>query len=304
MRHLFRLAVPSLPIALGLALALTACSRNSSSPQPQPAAAPSVAAAPHEIRGEIVGIESARKVLLIHHEEIPGYMPAMTMEFTAAGVDLATLREGQRISATMGAPIDGVFPLTQFRIVPTVADQAVTAAAFALRQDTHVRGKSAYREIGETVPSFTLYNQDGQAVSIDNFRGKRVVINFIFTRCPVAEMCPASTAKMMGLQAAAKKAGIKNLELLSITFDSAHDTPPVLKEYAKVRGIDTSNFTFLTGPENALRDLLTQFGVISEPGENIFKHTLATLLVGPDGKIIHREDGPRWSPDDFLKRLQ
>jgi len=231
-------------------------------------------------------------------------MPAMTMEFTVADIDLSTLRAGQRIAARMGAPVDGVFPLTGFRVLDPMQDQAVVGAALALRQDTHTRGRYVYREVGETAPSFTLYNQDGRAVAFDHFRGKRVVLNFIFTRCPVATMCPAATAKMMALQAAAKKAGVTNFELVSISFDAAHDTPPVLKAYAEARGIDTSNFTFLTGPEAAIRDLLTQFGVIAEPGENVFKHTLATLLIGPDGRIVHRIDGSQWSPDDILSRLK
>jgi protein SCO1/2 len=230
-------------------------------------------------------------------------MPAMTMEFSVAGLDLATVREGQRLTATMGLPVDGIFPLTDFKLLNSPEDQAVAAAALALRQDTFTRGKNAYRDIGETAPSFTLYNQDGRAVSFDTFRGKRVVLNFIFTRCPVATMCPASTAKMMALQAAAKTRGLTNLELVSISFDSAYDTPPVLKKYAAERGIDTTHFSFLTGPEKAIADLLRQFGVIAEPGDNIFKHTLATLLIGADGKILHRVDGSTWMPDDFLKFL-
>ncbi|MBI5771545.1 MAG: SCO family protein [Verrucomicrobia bacterium] len=282
-------------LALGIFF-LAACSR------PETNAA-STAAQPQPIRGEIVGFDRPRHVVLIHHEEIPGYMPAMTMEFSLGGIDLSTLREGQRITARMGLPEDGVFPLTEFRILNPVEDQAVAAGALALRQDTHTRGKNTYREVGESAPTFTLYNQDGRAVSFATFRGKRVVLNFIFTRCPVATMCPASTAKMMSLQAAAKKAGVQNFELVSISFDSAYDTPPVLKAYANARSIDTTNFSFLTGPEGAIRDLLAQFGVIAEPGENVFKHTLATLLIGPDGRIIHRLDGSNWSPDDFLKFL-
>ncbi len=301
---LLRLSVP-----LSLLLLTASCTRTetatSSAPSSPNSATPSSGAssatATHPIRGEIVGLDLPRKVLLIHHEEIPGYMPAMTMEFSVAGLDLATVREGQRLTATMGAPVDGIFPLTDFKLLHSPADQAVAAAALALRQETFTRGKNAYREVGEAVPSFTLYNQDGRAVSFDTFRGKRVVLNFIFTRCPVATMCPASTAKMMSLQAAAKKRGITNLELVSISFDSAYDTPPILKKYAAERGIDTTNFSFLTGPENAIRDLLAQFGIIAEPGENVFKHTLATLLIGADGKILHREDGSAWSPDDILK---
>ena len=114
-------------------------------------------------------------------------------------------------------------------------------------------------------------------------------------------MCPAATARMMALQAAAKKANVTNLELVSISFDSKYDTPPVLKAYAEARSIDTANFSFLTGPESAIVDLLTQFGVVAQPGENIFKHTLATLLIGTDGRIVHRVDGSTWSPDEFLR---
>ncbi|MBC7367813.1 MAG: SCO family protein [Undibacterium sp.] len=293
-------SVPLLLLALTLP---AACSRPESKTSAPPASGAPTAAASHDIRGEIVSLDLPRKVLLIHHEEIPGYMPAMTMEFTAAGIDLSTLRDGQRITARMGLPSDGVFLLTAFQVLASPPDPVVTAATLALRQDTFTRGKNAYREIGETAPSFTLYNQDGRPTPFDHFRGKRVVLNFIFTRCPVATMCPASTAKMMSLQAAAKKAGVENLELVSISFDSAFDTPPVLKAYADARGIDTAHWSFLTGPETAIRDLLAQFGVIAEPGENVFKHSLATLLIGADGKILHRADGSAWTADDFLKRL-
>ena len=289
---------PSLRLSLfAAALFAAACTRTDTPVTTTAASHPTT----NPIRGEIVGLDLPRQVLLIHHEEIPGYMPSMTMEFSVAGLDLATVREGQHLTATMGAPVDGIFPLTAFKLLNSPADQAVAAATLALRQETFTRGKNPYREIGEAVPSFTLYNQDGRAVSFDTFRGKRVVLNFIFTRCPVATMCPASTAKMMALQAAAKTRGLSNLELVSISFDSAYDTPPVLKKYAAERGIDTSNFSFLTGPEKAIRDLLAQFGVIAEPGDNIFKHSLATLLIGADGKILHRVDGSTWMPDDFLK---
>ena len=77
-------------------------------------------------------------------------------------------------------------------------------------------------------------------------------------------MCPASTAKMMGTQKQAKDAGVTQVEFVSITLDPTYDTPGVLKEYATTRGIDTGNFSFLTGPEAAVRDLLTQGGLASD----------------------------------------
>jgi protein SCO1 len=288
---------------LAATLALTGCGRDSASAPAAAAAATNPAQKSYPIRGEIVELDRPRQVLIIHHEEIPGYMPAMTMEFNAPGLDFAQFRVGQKIAAQMGPAVDAIFPLTGIRFLDSKEDAAIEAAARKLREDTFTRGRKAFREVGETAPAFTLYNQDGVAVSFDRFRGQRVVLNFIFTRCPVPTMCPASTAKMMALQATAKARNIPNLQLVSISFDSAYDTPPVLKAYAEARGIDTSNFSFLTGPENAIRDLLIQFGVVVEPGENLARHTLSTVLIGADGKILHRVDGSAWEPSDFLARL-
>ena len=117
-------------------------------------------------------------------------------------------------------------------------------------------------------------------------------------------MCPASTLKMMGTQKLARESGVNNIEFVSITLDPAYDTPAVLKDYATARGIDTTNFSFLTGPENAIKDLLTQFGVIAEFDGNLLKHTLSTLLIDENGRIIHRADGSAWEPADFVAKMR
>jgi len=257
----------------------------------------------HDIKGEIVGLSAERRTLLVHHEEIPGYMPEMTMEFTIGDADFGSFKEGQRLAARMTQPEPGTFQLEGIRILDTEKERIAAAAAAELRQETQIRGKAVFREVGENAPRFTLYNQEGELVAFERFRGRRVVLNFIFTRCPVATMCPAATAKMAALQRLVRERGLPDVEFISITLDPAHDTPPVLKGYASARGIDSSNFSFLTGPDSAIRDLLRQFGVLAEPGENIFKHTLATLLIDRDGRIIHRIDGSLWTPEDLLKRL-
>ncbi len=259
----------------------------------------------YPLTGEIVRVETERKLLVVRHDEIKGYMPAMTMEFLVAAGDLALAKPGQRIRAEMIPSQDGDFRLE--KIWPDERSpeaQAVAAGALQLRQDTHTRGKGAYREVGETVPDFSLYDQTGRVVQSARFRGKQIMINFIFTRCPVATMCPASTAKMMAVQQLARDAGVTNLELISITLDPAYDTPGVLKEYAALRGIDTANFSFLTGPETAIKDLLTQFGVIAQFQGEMLQHTLTTLLVDARGKIAHRADGSQWEPQEFVNRMK
>ncbi len=287
------------------ALALAGCSKTgSASPEKAAAAQKDSKTERYPLTGEVLRVEKERKVLVVQHDEIKGYMPAMTMEFVVSSGDLALAKPGQKIRAEMVPVAGGDFRLEKIWPNDKAVADAVAAGALQLRQDTHTRGKNAYREIDEAVPDFALYNQNGAVVQSAHFRGKQVMINFIFTRCPVATMCPAATAKMMSVQRLAREAGVKNLELISITLDPAYDTPGILKEYADVRSIDTANFSFLTGPETAIKDLLTQFGVIAEFEGDLLKHTLTTLLIDPSGKIVHRADGSPWEPSEFVAKMK
>lgn len=283
------------------ALALAAgCSRPApAEPKARVAATPKE----YELCGSVVAFTTPDKVI-VKHDEIPGYMPPMTMEFTFEPADAKLLAEGRRFRAKLIDDGTGQLRLREVEPLDEQKEAEIKAAALTLRQDTLTRGKGAYREIGETVPSFALYDQDGNVFAMDRVRGRYVVLNFIYTRCPIATMCPLSTQHMMALQAAARAQGVKNLQLLSISLDPAYDTPAVLKAYAQTRGIDLSNFSFLTGPEPAVRDLLQQFGVLVTPGENYLKHTLSTLLIDGQGRIVHRVDGTQWTPDDFLNKLK
>ncbi len=292
----------ALALACGLAaLAWAGCGKSE-------APAATTANAPGEQRfpltGEIVRVDAEHKRLVVKHEEVKGFMPAMTMEFAVSAADLAAAKAGERIRAEMITSQTGDFRLEKIWPAEKVDSDKIAAGAARLREDTSNRGRNAYREIGEALPDFALYDQDGRVVESARFRGKQVMINFIFTRCPVATMCPAATIKMMSTQKLAREAKVPNLELISITLDPTYDTPAVLKEYATVRGIDTSNFSFLTGPETAIKDLFAQFGIIAEFKGDILTHTLSTLLVDPNGKIIHRADGSQWDPAEFVAKMK
>jgi len=298
------------PVRLAACLLMAAAAACAPGCSKQEAAKEAVAAAtsaPGEkrfpITGEIVKVDAARDTLLVHHSEIKGYMPAMTMEFKVTKGDLAIAKEGQHIRAELVDRPDA-FYLEKIWPDDAATQRALDAAAKALAQDTTMRGKEAYREIGENLPEFTLLDQEGRAVAGSRFRGKQIVLNFIFTRCPIATMCPAATERMAQLQAAAKAAGAKNFELVSISLDPEYDTPGIMKEYAQVRGLDTSNWSFLTGPDAAVRHLLAQLGVIREFEGATIKHTLATVLINEAGKISYRVDGSTWLVDDFVKRLK
>jgi protein SCO1/2 len=289
-----------------LLMAAAGCTKNQEAAA-QPAAAIAPPAVPgetrHPLTGEILKADPDNRTLIVTHDDIKDYMPAMTMEFKVSKADLANAKPGQRIRAEL-VERGGEYFLEKIWPDDTVTQTTLSAAANALAQDTARRGKEAYREIGETLPAFTLLDQEGRAVAASRFRGKQVVLNFIFTRCPIATMCPAATLRMSQLQKAARDAGAKEFELVSISLDPEFDTPGVLRDYAEARGLDTSNWSFLTGPDASVRHLLAQLGVIREFEGATIKHTLATVLINPDGKIVHRVDGSTWQIEDFVRRLK
>jgi protein SCO1/2 len=256
------------------------------------------------LTGVVVSADPAKKALVVRHDEVAGYMPAMTMEFSVSAGDAAAAKAGGRIRAELVVGPGDSLRLENIWPDDKAARDSVDAGARMLRQDTVAKGGQAYREVGDVVPDFVLYDQSGRVADSARFRGRQVMLNFIYTRCPVANMCPLSTSKMMAAQKLARESGVSDIEFVSITLDPAHDTPGVLREYADQRGIDTANFSFLTGPEPAIRDLLTQFGVLAEFKGNILDHTLATLLIDDKGRVKWRADGSQWQPGEFVERMR
>jgi len=173
-----------------------------------------------------------------------------------------------------------------------------------LRRDTLSLGDGLIRTVGDQLPPFALYDQDGEIITTDYFDGSSTVVNFIFTRCSVAEMCPASMLKMKKLQSLAQKTKIKHVRFLSITLDPKYDSPSVLKQYAQAYELNEENFRFGTAGKNVIDDLTRQFGLLRKNHESLtLEHTMRTLLINSRRQIIYQVPGKSWSVEDFLSRL-
>ncbi len=257
----------------------------------------------HDLTGKVLAVDPARHVIRVHHEPIPGLMPEMAMDFTVPGADLGAFQPGQRVKARLYAVDKGEFALEGLRVADPEQERLLADAAFMLQSDTAAREPHVFREIGEDAPYFKLYNHRGEVVSLESYRGQRVVLNFIFTRCPVPTMCAAATARMMEIQQQARLRGLRDIQFLSISLDPDYDTPAVLRAYAAARGIDTSNFSFLTGPAGAVRSLLAQSGVFVVPSAGLWNHTISTLVIDRTGRIADRYEGANWDIGAMLQRL-
>lgn len=173
-----------------------------------------------------------------------------------------------------------------------------------LRRDTLSLGDGLIRSVGDQLPPFALYDQDGEIITTDYFDGSATVLNFIFTRCSVPDMCPASTMKMKKLQSLAEKTKVEKVKFLSITLDPLYDSPAVLKQYVQAYGLNEENFRFGTAGKSVIDDLTRQFGLLRKNHESLtIEHTMRTLLVNYRRQIIYQVPGKDWSVEDFLSRL-
>lgn len=148
-------------------------------------------------------------------------------------------------------------------------------------------------------------NEDGHPVRLSDFRGKVVLLSFIFTRCPMPSMCPLVTSKMAQVQATVNKTLKDRVVLVSISFDPTYDTPEVLKEYGQRYRADFSNWHFLTGDAAEIQAAAQDANVIYEDmGEGNFTHNMNTVLIAPDGTVRQRFHGSGWKTEEVIKSIR
>ena len=161
-----------------------------------------------------------------------------------------------------------------------------------LRRDTFERGRIVMRGANDLMPMMALWDQDGQFRLKKDFLGAPLAINFVFTSCQNARMCPASTSAMRKLaDELAKRPALANVRLLTITFDPEVDTPGKLRTYAQGYGIDFKRHSFLTGREAHIKDLMRHYGILTTRSDGTILHNAALVIVSPEGRIVQRREG-------------
>lgn len=222
--------------------------------------------------------------MVVAHRPIANYMPAMTMAFRVGrGVDLEHLTPGTRVQ----------FDLEVGRHASVALNIKVQAS-----QDTFNLPKPPLNKvlIGFKMSAFSLTDQSGKIVELSDFRDKVVVVDFIYTRCPLPDVCPRLSANFASVS---KKLRGRDVQFFSITIDPQFDTPPVLADYAR-RWQAGESWKFLTGTPEQIREVAGLFGLVYWPEEGSITHTVATAVIGRDGTLVAKIDGAGYRPDQLL----
>ena len=235
--------------------------------------------------------------LVIQHDEIPGYMPAMTMAFAVSDpADSVRLKAGDRVR----------FRYRVNETKSTAENFNVTGRETAsTAPKPSATSKNSRLRAGDAVPTFSLTDQKNQPFTTAALRDRFTIVTFIFTRCPVPEYCPAMALRFGELQKAilANPKLAARVRLLSITLDPEFDRPEILNAYGEAVGANPAVWQFATGTKEEIAALTKAFAVYNERNGTTLDHTLSTALIGPDGRVIDLWRGNGWRTEEVLKAV-
>jgi protein SCO1/2 len=285
--------------AVSVALALAALTGCHSGPAADQQASADSSYKVYKLRGKVMSTNPATGEVTLAHDAIPGFMDAMTMPYKLKDPNILTdLHSGDVLTADLF--------VSQHADADVFIDHIVVIA----------QGRPDYKpavlyhvpEPGDAVPDFKLRNQDGREIHLDQFRGKTLLITFIYTRCPLPNYCPLITHNfaVINSQLAADPALYAKTHLLCISFDPEHDTPARLRAYgATYIGSDANSafahWDFAVPSKPELIEMAKYFDLGYSPGpDETITHTIATTLIGPHGKVVQYYPGNEWTPQQVL----
>lgn len=267
-------------IAIVAFILLAACSK------PKPPAAPAEKTYP--VRGTVALVQPERKALRVAHEEIVGFMEAMTMEFdVATAAEIASLQPGDIITGTL-------------HVSETRSElRGIVKTGHAEPPKPFVQAGAP--KPGAGLPDATLLDDTGKSFRISGLRGKAVVLTFIYTRCPLPDYCPRMNNHFA---AAIRDFPSERCAWLSITIDPANDTPQALTAYAKQFDPRPEQWKFVTGEPIEIAKVAAFSGLQLRKAGAQLDHNLQTLVVDPEGKVTKVFTGNQWQPGEIVAELK
>ena len=247
----------------------------------------------YELEGRVVAVDTVSRTVTVAHKDVAGLMPAMTMPFLVAPSEdwiFDKIGPGDHIHATL-----------------VMTDHAeLSDISFTKSSQPEGDGTSRVRipEAGDTVPNFVFLNQSSKVVRLEQFRGKPLLVTFIYTRCPIPDYCPLMSSQFQQVLRLLQPdaAMFAKAQLLSISIDAEHDTPAVLHSYgvsyAQSVDPDFRHWQFVTGSPEEIHRAADFFGISYEQSSGQIVHNLRTALIGADGKIIKVYPGNQWKADE------
>ncbi len=252
-----------------------------------------------QVKGVVVELKPREKSVIIRHEEVPDYMPAMTMPFDVRDTnELAGLEAGDPVSFRL-LVTDTEGWIDRIQKTGPKTNTPPTTGAFRVVRDVEPLN------VGDVLPEYRFTNQFGKSFSTTNFQGEALAIEFLFTRCPLPNFCPflANNFGEAQKQLLTLPNVPTNWHLLTISFDPEFDTPDVLKGYAEHYEYNPAHWTFATGALIDITAIGEQFGLKFASEGGSISHNLRAVVVDGSGLVRKIFVGNEWKPDELVMEM-
>ena len=253
----------------------------------------------YQLKGQILDVKPETREVLVKHDDIPGFMPAMTMPYKVEdSALLAGKQPGDLITATL---VVGETEAHLSAIDKTGHAPIVDAAGPPITA-------SQILQPGEVVPDTKLVDEKNASRPLPSLTGHRLALTFMYTSCPQPDFCPLMDRNFAAVQNEIKKTpALADVRLVSVSFDPAHDTPAVLQAHAKALQAEPAVWHFVTTSPEDIKAFAAKFGVVAEPSDEspaILTHNLSTAVIDADGRLVKIRPGNMWTPADLIADLK
>ncbi len=256
----------------------------------------------YDLKGKVIAVNKSDRTATIAHEDIKGYMPAMTMPFKIkSDADLEMLKPGDQVTGTL--VVDDLSSWVEI--------SAIVEGPADVSQTVDVPGEP---KPGTDVPDFGLVNQDGKRIHLGQYRGQALALTFIYTRCPMPDQCTMMSNNFAAIDKELQQEPdvYGKTHLLTISFDPDYDSPKVMRSYGASHTGRYSDETFqhwefATGSADEVKGIAQFFGLRyfhdTESAQDQVIHSLRTVVIGPDGKLFKLYRGNEWKPAEIVSDL-
>ncbi|MGE0448103.1 MAG: SCO family protein [Vicinamibacterales bacterium] len=258
----------------------------------------------YKLQGQVLSITSDRMQATIRHEEIPGFMAAMTMPYSVRDAkEYEGLVPGDLITARLV-----VLPSAAYLEEVRKVGNAPLAQADLPSGSSSASAGFELVKTGDPVPDVAFVDQDGRALTLASLRGSAVVVTFMYTSCPMPTFCPLMDRNFAAIQAKLKERNNElETRLVSVSIDPVVDTPAVLKAHAAKLGADPRIWSFVTGDRDEVDKWASGFGMsisraLNDPRD--ITHNLRTALIDRQGNLVQVYGGNEWTPDHVVSDVR
>lgn len=254
----------------------------------------------YELKGQVLTVNVETKEILVKHQDIKGFMPAMTMPYTVNnGAELKGIAAGDLIDAMLVVEVNRAYlqGIKKTGSAPLPGDARTTIPAAA---NVHIL------QPGDSVPNTKLSDQDGRQIALTDFKGSAIAVTFIYTRCPLPQYCPLMDRRFAEVQkmAAADPALAGKIRLLSVSFDPKFDRAETLGAYAKKLGADPKVWRFATADEEIVDRLAAAFRInVIREKDGTITHNLRTAVIDPSGHVQYILGDNSWTAEGLVAAL-